>query len=149
MKIIDPEKDGIDHINIYSKAKTELGRWLSNFQYCPINTYFHGKFNSIEGFWYYLGTDHPDKEKLRNLYGFQAKKIGKEMKKVSKVHCDNFEDRIREALQVKIGAMPNHLEELFYCSDLPLEHYYNYSGKIIDVKDCKWILEFLEELRHE
>ena len=33
---IDPSKDGIDHINIYSKGKTELGKYLSNFTYAPI-----------------------------------------------------------------------------------------------------------------
>jgi len=25
--------DGETHINIYSKGKTEIGRWLSNFSY--------------------------------------------------------------------------------------------------------------------
>jgi hypothetical protein len=147
--MINPEEDGITHINVYSKGKTALGRWLSNFQYCPIQTISHGRFNSIEGLWYYLGTDHPEKEKLRRLYGYQAKKIGKEMKKVSKVSCPDFEVRIMEALSDKISIMPEDLHEDFYCSDLPLKHYYNYGGKVVDVKDCKWILEFLEKLRTE
>lgn len=30
-----PEMDGIDHINVYSKGKTELGKLLSNFARTP------------------------------------------------------------------------------------------------------------------
>lgn len=30
--------DGIHHINIYSKGKTEVGKWLSNFSYSLIET---------------------------------------------------------------------------------------------------------------
>ena len=40
--------DGVHHINVYSKSKTEIGRWLSNFSYSPIQTK-DGDFESIEG----------------------------------------------------------------------------------------------------
>jgi len=33
--MINPEEDGITHINIYSKGKTDLGRMLSNFAKLP------------------------------------------------------------------------------------------------------------------
>jgi hypothetical protein len=48
-----PEEDGVTHINIYSKGKTELGRWLTNFSYSPFNHPEYGKFLSMEGFWYW------------------------------------------------------------------------------------------------
>jgi hypothetical protein len=48
--IYKSKDDGITHINIYSKGKTELGRWLSNFTYHPIETE-DGKFDSVEGYW--------------------------------------------------------------------------------------------------
>jgi len=48
-------KDGIDHINLYSRGHTELGQYLSNFAYTPIQTE-DGRFNSIEAYWYWLNT---------------------------------------------------------------------------------------------
>lgn len=51
--MIDYKKDGVDHINIYSKGKTSLGRFLSNFAQADIETE-DGNFASIEGYWYWL-----------------------------------------------------------------------------------------------
>jgi len=51
--------DGVTHVNIYSKAKTELGRWLSNFAYAPIRITGHGRFASIEAYWYWLKDNVP------------------------------------------------------------------------------------------
>ena len=70
-------EDGIDHINIYSRGHTELGQYLSNFAYTPIQTE-DGRFYSIEGYWYWLNTHN---DKLRLLYGFKARSFGKELDK--------------------------------------------------------------------
>jgi hypothetical protein len=67
-------EDGIDHINIYSKGKTELGRWLSNFSECAIKHPFDGYFNSVEAYWYYDITGNED---LRLTSGFEAKQLGR------------------------------------------------------------------------
>lgn len=102
----DPLKDGIDHINIYSKAKTALGLFLSNFAQCDLETE-DGEFSSIEAYWYWLlCSPHPktdchecdgigvaaigtgaqtnlgpctecNRESLRYLSGWQAKKAGR------------------------------------------------------------------------
>jgi hypothetical protein len=50
---IDPSKDGIDHINVYSKGKTELGKILSNWDSHPIKTPV-GLFYGIEPLLFYL-----------------------------------------------------------------------------------------------
>ena len=65
MKIFTPSTDGIDHINIYSKGKTSLGRWLSNFAKSPIETE-DGHFDSIEGYWYWYWLSSKD-DTLRAL----------------------------------------------------------------------------------
>lgn len=52
----NPDEDGVTHINIYSKGKTELGRWLTNFSYSPFNHPEYGKFLSMEGFWCWVST---------------------------------------------------------------------------------------------
>jgi hypothetical protein len=45
--MIDYKKDGIDHINVYSKGKTPLSRFLSNFAEADLETE-DGNFASIE-----------------------------------------------------------------------------------------------------
>lgn len=72
--MVDPNEDGVTHINIYSQGKTELGRMLSNFYKCRIDTK-DGVFNSVEGYWYWLGIeDCKEKDALKTLSGYQAKK---------------------------------------------------------------------------
>lgn len=79
--MIDPTQDGINHINIYIQGKTSIGKILSNFYHYNIITK-DGNFNSIEGYWYWLGIeDCKEKEILRNLYGYTAKKTGNELKR--------------------------------------------------------------------
>src|SRR5882724_14111 len=78
--MIDPKNDGIDHINIYSKGATELGRALSNFAHSPVKLK-DGNFASLEGYWYWLLSNKDAKaEILRKLYGWEAKKAGRELK---------------------------------------------------------------------
>lgn len=144
---IDPAKDGIDHINIYSKAATELGRFLSNFAYSPIEVGVDGKFSSIEGYWYWLLTGD---ERLRSKYGYQAKQLGREvlagMQELPMTRSLTFQHKIEEALHVKMQSHPRWLQALRQCT-LPLTHYYVYGGKTVVPKDWRWTVEFLDSMR--
>lgn len=53
-KVTDLGPDGEDHINIYLNCKTPLGQALSPFTINPFIDRFYGKFNSRQGFYYYL-----------------------------------------------------------------------------------------------
>ena len=132
------ETDGIDHINIYSKGKTEVGRWLSNFQYCPMQTE-HGKFNSVEGYWYWLTTTN---DKLRDLHGFSAKKLGKESKKEIEITDSVFKFKICKAIDLKLRTNPKWVAE--QCN-LPLKHYYDYGGKKVEKQEYNWITEHIQK----
>lgn len=59
----DPKMDGVTHINIYSKGKTQLGRVASNFAYFPFEIPNDGRFSSVEGYWHWLGLEENLKEK--------------------------------------------------------------------------------------
>ncbi len=133
---------GVTHINIYSKSKCELGRYLSNFAYSPI--IIDGrKCASIEGYWYYLLTGN---EQLLNLYGFNAKHEGKKYKKICE--CDAFfMDKIKLAIDIKIKSNRYYLN-LFYKSELPFTHYYDYNGKRVDA-GYEWIVEHIELRRKQ
>ena len=155
--MIGQGEDGIDHINVYSKAKTELGRWLSNFSYSPINLDSHGKFKSIEGYWYWLVLNLNSGinfNELREVYGFEAKKVGRELislhlskktKEESSANTSTFKNLIKRAIDTKLKSNLVKLEDLKQ-SSLPLVHYYEYGGKRVDA-GYEWIVEHLEDRR--
>lgn len=138
----NPLEDGITHLNTYSKGNTELGRFCSNFAYCPIETE-DGHFDSIEGYWGWLGVSESNaqRDELRNLSGYKAK-----MFKDNLIAGGNpgrkdaeFQRKIRDAIHIKFQTkqardLMNKNKELL---SLPLCHYYVFNednGKI-EIKD--------------
>ena len=106
--------DGIDHINIYSKGKTLIGRQLSNFAEIPFDHPKHGKFMSVEGYWYWLSCKD---DILRKLSGFKAKEYGREIG--ANDWCDNleFKENIKLAIKSKLEQNPQTFKD-FYDSTL-------------------------------
>lgn len=142
MNKFDPKYDGVDHLNIYSKANTWLGRELSNFAKYDL-VLPEGEFKSIEGYWFYLSN--PD-ERLKTLYGFSAKKLGESLERISVLTENEFRNKIKYAIDYKILNNHSLLEGLQKCK-LPLQHYYYYGTiekpKVVDA-GYKWIIEYIE-----
>ena len=138
----DPALDGVDHINIYSQAKTGLGKFLSNFTYSPFEHPEDGSFLSIEGYWYWLGCKN---EELRHLYGFMAKKVGRENGSPDYMDDTEFKRKIKTAILIKIKN--SNFLNIFIESSLPFAHYYNYKGKVVVPKEGLWVIEYIENLR--
>ncbi len=157
------KEDGVDHINIYSKGQTELGRLLSNFANTPFELFIDGWFASIEAYWYWLvlqisctPEQLPSVEetlKLRKLYGFAAKKYGR----VLLENClkggawsleqeKMFKGCIRNAFCAKLNWNPQ-IKEMLKQSSLPFTHYYNYNGKIVQANAHQWQVDFWEKTR--
>lgn len=162
-----PLYDGITHINIYSKAETELGRLLSNLSNLSVKIPSIGTFKCLEGYWYYLKCEqvlsYKEFEKIKDNFfdfnGFQAKKYGKEILenffKEKKLITDNeipneFKDKIKLALQYKI-KQNIYLAKLLVNSDLPFYHYYYYgqkdNAKVIFLNQYDWIIDEIVRLR--
>lgn len=155
MREIDESLDGIEHINIYSKGKTLLGRKLSNFAFSPFNHPVYGPFNSIEGFWFFLKCylSHGDShEELRSLDGYLAKKRGTELLGETTENVSlrkEFQEEIILAIKLKLKQNRDILN-LLVDSSLPLEHYYVFKGKTNFAKDLpeyRWIVDAIEEIR--
>jgi len=149
--MINPNEDGITHINIYSKGKTLLGRLLSNFAVTPFTHPTHGKFQSVEGYWYWLlAESNPQRDKLRTLSGWRAKQFGRELQTPDwpAEKDTTFYENIYSALEAKLEATPL-LQELLGKSTLPFEHYYVYGDKVIDVTQGKWLIEFWDNARRD
>ena len=144
--MIDPKLDGIEHINIYSKGKTEIGRLLTNFAHTPFIHPEYGRFESVEGFWYWLrnGKQH---EELRSMYGFKAKEYGKQFESID---CSTFQEDVKEAIRCKLRQNRKILQMLVD-STLPLEHYYWYGDinnpKVYNLPQYKWIIDEIERIR--
>lgn len=146
--MINPKEDGITHINIYSQSKTNIGKMLSNFYRFRINT-DDGVFYSVEAYWYWLSIeDCPEKEILRELSGYEAKKVGKQLEKqFSRRHDDNFEKKILKAIWCKVRRHSHMFSGRF--GKLPFEHYYNFGGKVVDVKENHlWMVEGIDKMRN-
>lgn len=143
-----PQNDGITHINVYSKGKTDVGRWASNFQLAPFSHPKYGRFSSVEALWYWLSVPEtePARDILRFSHGTEAKKLGRRLRGQDWVRTPNFEADIKAGIRAKYEAHPAELEAL-RATALPLAHYYVMYGKIFYVPDADWILAELDAIR--
>jgi hypothetical protein len=138
----DPAKDGVEHLNVYSKAKTELGQMLSNFAFTPFKHPQYGHFASMEAFWYWLSTGKKH-DNLRRLYGLSAKMAGR---KLDRVESKTFREEICEAIQLKIAQSYEIQSHMKSTIPLPLLHYYVYPygtthGRVVPKPEHTWQLE--------
>lgn len=147
----DPKEDGVTHINIYSQGDTELGKMLSHFWRGSFRHPFYGKFESMEGFWYYIKAraDTPEEEErrqqLRRLAGWEAKKVGRTFENV---HVDHFQEVIMSGNLSKIRQTPR-IQELMMESHLPFDHYYLMGKNRYPVRPAgyEWLIAGFEEIR--
>ena len=148
-----PENDGYDHINIYSRSDTALGRAMSNFFRWNFFHPEYGEFQSIEGFYYWLLTGGNHYE-LRYLFGFKAKKFGMEQEKVRRIDS-KFKEEVQYAIYLKVVQCP-YIQELLLESvnkDLPFAHYYYYGDKHYNPairdrsKRDSWLIDAAEKVR--
>ncbi len=116
-----PANDGTDHVNVWSRGQTLLGRMSSNFAHTPFHHPEHGFFQSVEGFWYWLGTGRQH-ALLQQLHGYSAKAAGL---KFDQVPVDDFEDQVIRAIFYKVQQTPL-LRQLLEANTLPLAHYFVY-----------------------
>lgn len=153
--ILKYENDGIDHINTYSKSRTDLGRLLTNFAHSPFVHPYYGKFESMEGFWYFIKTGACF-DVFKNVEGFKAKQLGKKYAPSADYEdsidiSEVFKDKIKTALRLKLKQNKHILWQLI-STDLPLAHYYVYGNNITGFNIKKlpqydWIIQELEYIR--
>lgn len=144
--VYEPNEDGITHINIYSRSRTELGKLLSNFAYSPFMHPEYGKFDSMEGYWYWIKTGMCH-DILRTLHGIIAKRTGQKFKIVPFIHLNKtFDDVIAEGLMMKMLCNPE-ISNRLKNSTLPLVHYYH--GMCIEDEGSRRFAEMMELIRKE
>jgi len=142
--VISPVDDGVSHINIYSKGRTELGRYLSNFADADIETE-DGFFRTIEGYWYWLSCKD---DRLRNTSGYESKRLGRELRAADWPKTPDFEKKICKAIMLKL-IEPWTVEQLKATGRKPFYHYYDYGSKVVMVKEGLWMINLITEFRDE
>lgn len=142
--MVDPNEDGISHINVYSKGKTNLGRFLSNFADCNVLT-DDGMFRTIEGYWYWLSCRD---ERLRQTEGWESKKLGRQLRCPDWNKDPEFEGKIARAILTKM-MQPWCLEQLHRSGTRPFMHYYVYGTKVVMVKEGLWMMTLMNDFRDD
>lgn len=151
-----PDKDGIDHINAYSKARTAVGRKLTNYAHTPFDHPIFGHFESMEGFWFWLASGR-QYNKLRELHGYKANQLGRVCLldiNYEEVVDSRFKKWIKEATEAKFRQNSELLQQLVETGDLPIVHYY-YDYKERDLTKAKvdylpqhqWQMEIIMDIR--
>ena len=136
---MNPELDGIDHINVYSRGKTALGRQLSNFASTPFKHPTDGDFLTVEGWWYWTMTGF---DALRELEGWECKQLGL---KANLIRTHPTEEELIVTYRAKLDCNPD-LKIALEQNRLPLEHYYVYGGKVVIPKEWQWTAKLWEKL---
>ena len=67
--VLDTYLDGSTHINCDVFGATKLGRMLSLKAKVPFEHPVFGRFNSLEGYYYFIKYENLEKEKLQTLWG--------------------------------------------------------------------------------
>jgi hypothetical protein len=160
--ILDPKKDGVTHINVYTGGATVVGREGSNLYEAPTDSprlilresdkalIAIGHFKTLEGTWWWLSGGMVD-DYFRTCSGFDARKRGSSIPKEDRVELPSFKHEIRYAIALKYRTHPEILDRLLN-STLPLTHYYVFGKKsanpLVRTADrSMWVIKFLEEIR--
>lgn len=160
--------DGINHINIYSKSKSKLGRYLSHFSEFGFDI-ANDHFKTLEGYFYFVLLKYyfkkfnykvPKKVKefLMTSKGVEIKKTMQDFFKINKIQnkdlnkiksSKEFQNEILKGIEARLLQNKILIEEL-QKNSLPFEHYYVFGDKIIDKKDeFQYIINFYENFKKE
>jgi hypothetical protein len=140
-------EDGVNHINIFSRGKTELGVFASNFPRYPFKHPQYGMFDSMEGFWHWASTGKQH-DVFRKLSGLEAKNMAKQF---IRVENPDFHEEIKFAIECKFNAYPLFKMKLTM-NKLPLLHYFVFKGKdngsdiVVDQPKFMWQVKHIEAL---
>lgn len=136
--------DGIDHINIWEKADTELGRFLSHGSNNDFNHSQLGRFNNMEALWHYVQSEERD-DRIRNMRGRYLKNFSRQL---TPLRVSNFKAIIMDSNYQRIRQY-EPMVELIVATDLPFDCYYvNHDSKLrIRPVFFKWLILGFEEIR--
>ena len=149
MSTINFSQDGENHINISSKSKCFLGRFLSHNKRCYLSLP-EGVFQSVGGYWYYLTTREKD-PRLFEVNDWETELLATQLTALPKkqqLPAAELQAKIKKALDQKI-KWSEYWQEEFTESTLPFLHYHlDADGNVVDEsRKYRWLLNHLEARR--
>jgi hypothetical protein len=145
--------DGLDHINVWYRGETDLGKALDQLADTPFIHPVYGNFGSIEGFWHWLRSATRD-DRVRHMSGMKARNFGA---KLRTQWVKDFRCEMMKATWLKIKQYPP-LENAIKDSTLPFDLYTFHESASENETVAKtfirtrpisafWIIRSLEEMR--
>ena len=149
MSTINFSQDGENHINISSRGRTFLGRFLSHNKRCYLSLP-EGVFQSVGGYWYYLTTREKD-PRLFEVNGWETELLATQLSPLPKkqqLPAAELQAKIKKALDQKL-KWSEYWQEEFTESSLPFLHYHlDAEGNVVDEsRKYRWLLNHLEARR--
>jgi hypothetical protein len=137
-------EDGVDHINIWSSATTDMGSVLDHAGPLSLNHSVFGYFDTMTAFWYYIQSEERD-DRIRGMQPLAAYRFGKMM---TSRRVINFRAIIADSNWQRIKSKPL-LIKMLEQSDLPFDAYRvnNETGLRTRPPFFGWLLWSFEEIR--
>ena len=146
---MEPDQDGVDHINVTNSGRTELGQKLEIFARTPFAVPGLGTFESIAALWCYLMAKPSDRERFRGIQGSVARLRLNEIETAPGAkRPKGFMLIMADALWAKITSSPE-LIELVTANKLRYEmyHVYEAGGVPTRMKMSYWYCMMLKEIQ--
>ena len=153
------EDDGFDHINVFSKSRSKLGRMLSNFAHTPFDI-GGNHFESVESWWYWSKMNSINKSSLfqefsteqlveiKTLIGKSAKEYFRSLHKGDTSPYNPSKEELKEVYQQKLIEHPE-IEKMLFNNTLPITHYYVMFNKKVSAESTMWTAKLWEEIKND
>ncbi len=138
------EGDGYDHINIWNRGNTQLGKFLSHGTKTPFIHKHFGKFCSMEAFWKYIQSEERD-DRIRVMSGITLRSFSRQL---NMLRINNFKAIILDSEWQKIQQYPEYIE-LMKESKLPFDLYYFNKKSNVRIRPTyfSWLIPGINEIR--
>jgi hypothetical protein len=137
------ELDGVTHINIDKRGRTELGQMLTHMSRSQFDHPEFGPFQSVEGFIGFIRSGATD-DQFHYVHGMNARYRAKNQ---NSDFIRGFRELVMQANYLKI-VQNDSLRRAFRDSMLPFDHYYLLgNGRPVQPRNAQWIIPGFEELR--
>ena len=145
---INPKLDGVEHINIWAKGATWLGKFLSHRTLCELNLP-EGRFLCVSAYWYHLTCK--EDSRLNRVHDWETELLATQLSPLPRkqqLPAAELQAKIKKALDAKI-KWSDYWQEEFTESELPFLHYYlDAEGNVVDEsRKYRWLLNHLEARR--
>jgi hypothetical protein len=145
---VNPKLDGVEHINIWAKGATFLGKFLAPRTLCELNMP-EGRFLCVSAYWYHL-TSKED-SRLSHVNGWETELLATQLSPLPKkqqLPPTELQAKLKKALDQKI-KWSGYWQEEFTESTLTFMYYHiDPEGNVVDEsRKYRWMLNHLESRR--